>query len=239
MASTWLKRQYNDVKGNLKWWLLGPAWTAGSWAIARLLKMFTSIPTWLVYCIILLISGCVFAWLFATVQRAQQKGASPQTDLQLVAAGNIEQNVSALSDFYGKNRGSFLDELEAHFQRLAAHHEDTAERERFLVRALAVGGLSYLHDMTYSSVFRSQLDVLEMLNTRGATTIDALKPYYDAAAAANHEVYAKHSFEAWLAYMKGQALIRQDGNVVQITVRGKDFLRYLVQEGKSANDRHF
>jgi hypothetical protein len=105
-----------------------------------------------------------------------------------VAAGGVEENVKSVTILYKTNSGPFLDEMEAHFQRLAAHHRDSAERERFLVRALSAGAISYLHDMTYSSIFRSQIEVLDNLNTHGAATLDTLKPSYDAAATASPAV---------------------------------------------------
>lgn len=174
-------------------------------------------------------------WLLLAVFR--NKVVVQQTAIQIVAAGGVEENVKAVTNFYKTSGGPFLDEMEAHFQRLAAHHKDIAERERFLVRALSAGAISYLHDMTYSSIFRSQIEVLDNLNTRGAVTLDTLRPNYDAVASVSPNVYRLHPFESWIEFMKGQNLIRQDGNVVQITVRGKDFLKYLVQFGKSAKDR--
>jgi hypothetical protein len=57
-----------------------------------------------------------------------------------------------------------------------------------LVKAIAAGGVSYLHDMTYSTIFRSQIDTLEELNAHGAVTADKIKPYYDAALAALFEI---------------------------------------------------
>jgi hypothetical protein len=37
--------------------------------------------------------------------------------------------------------------------------------------------------------------------------------------------------------MRGQVLTRQDGETIQITVRGREFLKYVVQSGFSVDSR--
>ncbi len=69
--------------------------------------------------------------------------------------------------------------------------------------------------------------------------VDGLRRFYNAAAAENPDVYQAYPFESWLGYMTGWAIIRQDGNVVQLTVRGKDFLKYLVLAGRSEKQRRY
>jgi hypothetical protein len=132
-----------------------------------------------------------------------------------------------------------LEEVEKHFYRMAAHFTDTAEREQFLVRTLSAGALTVLHDQTWQTIFRSQCDLLQELNTKPAMNLDQVKPFYDAAVAAHPEAYKERSFELWLSYMRGQNVILQDANVIQITIRGKDFLRYIVQEGRSVKPLAF
>lgn len=49
----------------------------------------------------------------------------------------------------------------------------------------------------------------------------------------------QYTFESWFGYLKNQILIRQDGYNVNITVRGKEFLKYLVQYGRTASDKQY
>jgi hypothetical protein len=45
-------------------------------------------------------------------------------------------------------------------------------------------------------------------------------------------VYRAYLFDSWLRYLMEQALIRQDGSVVQITIRGKDFPEVSDSDGQ-------
>jgi hypothetical protein len=67
---------------------------------------------------------------------------------------------------------------------------------------------------------------------------EKVKTYYDNAARQYPERYANYSFEQWLSYMKGQILILEHpGDTVEITVRGRDFLKYMVHCGYSVNTK--
>lgn len=200
-----------------------------------LVTKYTQVPPTLAAAIWFIASGLV-VWFLVVVFR--KRTFVQETALEVVAASRgIEDNVKAVTAFYKTGAGPFLDEIEAHFQRLAAHHKSAKEREEFLVKALSGGAVSYLHDMTWAAIFGSQLDALNELNTRGAMIADELRPFYDAAATANPDTYSNYTFDSWLGFMIGQTLIRQDGNVIQITVRGKDFLKYIVLSGRSANGK--
>lgn len=198
---------------------------------------YARVPQTLSVAVWLLVSGLT-VWLLLALLR--KRTFVQQTTLETVAPpGGIEEAIRGVADFYRTGAGPFLDEIEAHFQRLAAHHRDNAERERFLIRGLAAGTVSYLHDMSWASIFKSQLEALNELNVRGATTAETLRPFYNRAAAANPDVYKNYAFDSWLDFLMSHTLVRKDGNVIQITVRGKDFLKYLVQLGRSASDRRY
>jgi hypothetical protein len=67
---------------------------------------------------------------------------------------------------------------------------------------------------------------------------EQLQPYYDKAAQASPAVYANYPFDEWLNYMKSQLLILEHpGQTFEITVRGKDFLKYMLHFGYSAENR--
>lgn len=222
------------IRGHFVFQLLIAA--GGATLMQWLVEKYLHLPTQLAVAIWLFTAA---ALLWALMVVFKKRAFFQQTGLQTVDASPIETNIKSVADFYKDCSGPFLDELEAHFQRLAAHHKDAKEREQFLIRALAGGSVSYLHDMTWASIFRSQLQVLNELNSAGAKMLNELRPFYDAAAAADPGVYKSYPFEAWVSFMKGQGLIRQDGNVVQITVRGKDLLKYMVTYGRSEKQRKF
>jgi hypothetical protein len=99
-----------------------------------LITKYAQVPRMLATSIWFLATGLLL-WLLLLVFRKQgllQQQTPPQT-LSESAVG-IEANIKAVADFYKMGSGPFLDEIEGHFQRLAAHHKEPAERERFLER---------------------------------------------------------------------------------------------------------
>jgi hypothetical protein len=123
--------------------------------------------------------------------------------------------------------------------RLAAEQNDPNNREGFLVRFVGVGLVGYLHDYTWLTIFKSQLLMLLDMNGRNGwmALVDA-KNYYDKASVEYPQIYSQYSFEQWIAYMKQQQLILQHpSNMLEITVRGKDFLKYLTHWGRYPDAR--
>ena len=77
--------------------------------------------------------------------------------------------------------------------------------------------------------------MLQELNSVGTFHKDHVKSFYDLAAILSSEFYANYSFDQWLHFMVSQVLVRVDGEYVSITVGGREFLKFIVQEGKAFN----
>ncbi len=104
---------------------------------------------------------------------------------------------------------------------------------------IGIGLVGYLHDMTWVYIYKSQLLMLLELNRRnGWLPLADVKRYYDKAAAEHSTAYSDYSFEQWLEFMKSHELvIRHPSDMFEITIRGKDFLKYLTHWGRYADDR--
>lgn len=55
----WLKAQYDDIKGNFKWAILGLL----LWLAKRLLQSLPLFPTWLVYTLLFIVAAGLFVYL--------------------------------------------------------------------------------------------------------------------------------------------------------------------------------
>jgi hypothetical protein len=128
-----------------------------------------------------------------------------------------------------------LRETEDAIRATSDKYQPGPDREKFLIRLFASGVLIYLFDMIWFTIFQSQIKALEELNRR-ALTINEIRSFYDGAAANNPSVFQTYPFESWLTYMRSWLLILQ-GDSIQITIRGKEFLKYLIQKGHAASDR--
>ncbi len=104
----------------------------------------------------------------------------------------------------------------------------------FLARFIGVGLISYLHDITWAYIFKSQLLMMLELNRRGGfLPLNDAKPYYDKAVADYPKLYANYSFNGWISFIKEhQLIIQHPTDMLEITVRGKDFLKYLTHWGR-------
>jgi hypothetical protein len=97
-----------------------------------------------------------------------------------------------------------------------------------LSSALLIGGML---ERTYNFIFGSQIALLERLNS-GPLSIDDLKGFYDRAKAAFPEIYKSYEFQHWYNFLESFVLIsRLPSGQIEITKRGRGFLRYLIDNG--------
>jgi len=122
--------------------------------------------------------------------------------------------------------------------RAAAVQNQPNDREGFYVRLIAVGSLAYIYDQAWAYIFKSQLLLLHELNRRLLLPLAGAKTFYDKAAIDFPDRYANYPFDRWLEFVTTHGLaIRHPSEMVEITVRGRDFLKYLVHWGFSVDDK--
>lgn len=121
--------------------------------------------------------------------------------------------------------------------RIIANEREHQDPTAFLCRFIGVGLVGYLHENTWHTIYKSQLLMLHSMNTRnGYMPSSEARAFYDKVAAEHPAAYAKYPFEAWLNYIKQQGLIlHHPGDVLEITWKGKDFLKYLTHWGFDIN----
>jgi len=118
--------------------------------------------------------------------------------------------------------------------RLMVQSRPPNERDEFIVRFIATGIVNAFYEHLWFTIFRSEILALNELNN-ALVRLEQIRKYYDDAVRKYPEFYANFSFEQWLGYLRSQALLLEHpGQVLEITVRGKDFLKYMVHCGYSA-----
>ena len=198
--------------------------------------MIPHIPSWAVYTIILAASFIIFVFLATYLNKGSrtQKSAQNATNALMAPAGNFD----ATPYFSAVYVSSLRTEIESNV-RSAALQNRPNDREGFYIDLIASGLPMFMHDLAWAYIFKSQLLLLNELN-RGKVPIAKAKEYYDKTAAENPKPYANYSFTSWLEFMKSHVLINihtKDG-MIEATVRGRDFLKYLIHCGRSADDRY-
>lgn len=111
--------------------------------------------------------------------------------------------------------------------------KDASEREKFLIRLLIVLAISQTFERTYFRIWGSQLGALHYLNTAGLTGADLslIRKIYDQASTREPTRYEKYSFDQWLGFLQSSQLIVRKDNLISISLEGREFLKYLLQQG--------
>jgi hypothetical protein len=162
------------------------------------------------------------------LSRAPQANPGEAGPIQNPQLANIEA-------LYRQNDGQFLREMEAAL-RNQMEQNHPPDREAYLLRGLVLWTVLSVHEITWLNIFASQLRALNQLNA-AAMTYQEIRRFYDEGAANRPDAYENRPFESWLAFLRTFNLIVDNGTNVQITVRGRDFLRYIVQSGYNQNSR--
>jgi hypothetical protein len=241
----WFKKQYDDIKGNMKWALLAVLWAPLIALAKKLLGMIPNIPSLAIWPILFVLSAIAFVWL--------AKHATRTAPVQPTQSENRPTLIPTLSALQGKTPDITFDptewfrvsyfspltaEIEANMKVVAARFYPQ-DREGFWARFTGVGITAYMHDITWAYIFRSQLLMLAELNSKnGIMPIGDARKHYAKAASENQGMYANYSFEQWLSYLKSDMLVIQHpSDMLEITHKGRDLLKYLAHWGRSSDFR--
>jgi hypothetical protein len=115
--------------------------------------------------------------------------------------------------------------------------KDVNERLEIVKKFLAATQIVGWFENTYRIIFGSQLNALQRLNSSTPTGLskEQLKPFYDIAVTISPEYYENYTFENWLQFLASSLLITTAGPNIAITVRGREFLKYMVEMGHTLN----
>lgn len=236
MAQNWLETQWIQIRGHAKWELLKLAGILVIPAAYLLLQRLRNLQLdWLVAAGIFIVSAGVLLYL-GKIRINVPQSSSTQTTAATLSAGKAFD----AAEFF---RLSYYSPLQAEIEtntRTAAQQNQPNDREGFYVKLIAIGLLSFTYDTIWLTIYKSQLmALLEVNRQNGLLPMAEFKAYYNQAAAASPAAYANYSFEKWSGYMTSQILvIIHPSQMVEITARGKDFLKYAVHWGKDANQKN-
>ncbi|MGH9688296.1 MAG: hypothetical protein ACRD5K_14525 [Candidatus Acidiferrales bacterium] len=230
----WFRKQYEDIKGNFKWAVLGLIGTGVAWLVHHLVSLLRA-PNFVTWLVVLIFLCAMFYWVARggwTPQTSQQsKGLLPPNPASIKAFDDLEA-------FFQTYQTPLMAETEMNIRARAEKYKPGPDRERFLVTTCARFVLLSANEQIWSLIFRSQIRALEEVN-KHPVKIDLLKHYYDAGLREDPKVYGdgKYSFVGWLAFLRRWILVVENGDSLEISGRGREFLKYLVHTGRSANER--
>jgi hypothetical protein len=235
MVKEWIQAQYADLKGHLKFAILAALWGPMVFAFKRLLREIPFLPNWGVWTIVFVVSFAVFLLILRSISRASKPSQQSVGLTQGSSPASVSTGLNAPEFF----RLAYYSPLQAEVEkniRNAADLNQPNDREGFYVKFIGVGLIAYLYDTIWFSIYRSQLLMLLDVNkNQGVLPLAVARAYYDKAALDYPDAYANYSFDQWLDYMKTNVLlIRHPSDMLEITAKGKDFLKYLLHWGREA-----
>jgi hypothetical protein len=187
---------------------------------------------------LLIIAGIV--WL------ATGKNKSNQSQVQISQPSEVIAGIPTLSALLGQESNPRFDAKRffalAHYSpvtaevekniKIVAQQNSPNDKEAFYARFIGIGLIAYQHDVTWFLIFRSQLEALAELNSRGLIPVADLKKHYDKAKVDYPQTYSNYSFDQWLDFLKSRTLIaRYPSEMVELSFYGKDFMKYLAHAG--------
>ena len=242
-----IRSEWSEVRGDLKYDLYkwgtitvgGSMVALGAWLVHKI----SWFPDWVPYLAAFILTMFAFMWSSKRLSRPTQAYTQSPSTAQnvpgaIVAPPPTPVNFDAATFFRQAYTGPLTAEAEKNFG-LAADQNQPNDRAGFLLRIMGIGLVAWMHDLTWFAIYKSQLLMLVELNRRGGLMpLNDAKPYYDQGVADFPQIYANYSFEQWIEFIKSQQLLLQHpSNMLEITVRGKDFLKYLTHWGRYPEGR--
>jgi hypothetical protein len=108
------------------------------------------------------------------------------------------------------------------------------DREATLAKFIGIGFWGYLHEITWAYIYRSQIAALTELNANGGLLpIASIRAHFDKAAVEYPTTYAHYSFQQWMNFLETQQglFVRHPSDMIEITLRGRDFLKFMTHWG--------
>jgi len=90
-------------------------------------------------------------------------------------------------------------------------------------------------DVVYNNIFGSQIRILEYVNSHSRQTKDSVKFFYENAKKNHPKFYDNYLYEEYLNFLFVFNLIREDNGILNVTILGIDFLKYLTESNKDVN----
>ena len=111
---------------------------------------------------------------------------------------------------------------------------DPADIRKALSKELAANRIIRWFESAQYRIFASQVAALTYLNAQPSPVPkDGLREFYDKAAADYPILYAGGTFEQWFAFLTAQRLVAEGDAVISISLVGREFLQWRVNQGHS------
>ena len=162
--------------------------------------------------------------------RFDKEGDRTYEDEQLSA-----KRPDAPTEFYDEFESPLFLEVESDIEKELQDRgvTDPTFTRKFLLKTLARTFIFRQFEAVHSVIYASQLRSLMFLNIQPTLTTEAeLKSrFYDTAVVNFPITYKDRAFGEWLGYLQRQALIIGKEERISLSLRGREFLKWRVDNG--------
>jgi hypothetical protein len=204
----------------------------GGAGVHAALNQWTKLPSVWIHPIWLLASA-FFLWL---IMKIWPKVAYVQQQSGQLVGGDV--SLAQVDHVFNSIDHRITGDVEANIRMQIQKLPVGEQRETFLVRGATALIVCVQFEEIWHNIFGSQIKVLQQLNGE-ALKRATIFGYYADAALDGPQMYSGYSFDKWLGFMRSELLLKEDGELIRITVKGRAFLKFLVEEGRTAAQRAF
>jgi hypothetical protein len=112
--------------------------------------------------------------------------------------------------------------------------ESSTDREKALVRDLARVNLILHFERAYGIMWASQLNLLRKLNSKPLGILfNEGQEYYNQGKELYPDWYGNYRYEDWINFLVSFKLVEIDGQMLHLTLAGREFLKYIIDIGKT------
>ncbi len=191
-----------------------------------------------------LVFALVFVLLFfkplrGFIDRVRSVGKDGVTTADIPKAQIAETKKTAVEDLMRLGDSTLLKEVEsAILGELEQKGLDaTGDSVRVLTHYLAATQMALEFEQVHSVIFGSQIFLLKKLNEFSGVGLDPsyVQKHFDHVQGLFSEGLGDWNLEKYLSFLLNRLLIRMDFGKYHITVRGAEFLMWLVRMGRNEN----
>lgn len=152
---------------------------------------------------------------------------------------NPPVDFNAAKYFQAAHQSAWTADVEKRIRVAAEQNSSLFSAEEFYSKFIGIGLVSYLHDITWAYIWKSQILFLAELNRQnGIAPISTARTFYSHGATDAPGFYTNYTFDQWLNFLQTQNLIiKHPSDMLEITLRGRDYLSYSTHNSRTADQR--
>jgi len=168
-----------------------------------------------------------------TEHTSKQKDDEEKSPIELLSKGASNKDLDKAINLFSKETIElFANAVKS--ETMLDSFQKLEEKQEILFKYSQVIYLIMHFNKIYNSIYGSQLRLLQRLNSSLNENKETIKGFYDYAKSTFPKTYEGYTYDNYLDYLSSfNLIIVENGNTINITILGRDFLKYIIESGLS------